>query len=72
MCVKTIVFGHPPNRKGTSMSQRDLAIILGVLSVVTGGFMLYCYKTEDPRQMSALICFVGTAILTWNAIRRLK
>jgi len=54
------------------MAQKDLAILMSILSLVTGGFWLWCMKNGDPREMSALLCFVGTAILTWNAFRRLK
>ena len=54
------------------MAQKDLAILLSVMSLVTGGFWLWCMKNGDPREMSAMLCFVGTAVLTWNAFRKLK
>ena len=67
---KNNIRGSP--RKGIDMAQKDLAILMSILSLVTGGFWLWCTKNGDPREMSALLCFVGTAVLTWNAFRRLK
>ena len=43
------------------MAQKDLAILLSIMSLVTGGFWLWCMKNGDTREMSAMLCFVGTA-----------
>jgi len=54
------------------MHPRDLAILMSILCLVTGGFWFWCMDKGDPREMSAMLCFVGTAVLTWNAFRKLK
>ena len=41
------------------MAQKDLAILLSIMSLVTGGFWLWCMKNGDTREMSAMLCFVG-------------
>jgi len=61
-----------PDRKGIDMHPRDLAILMSILCLVTGGFWFWCMDKGDPREMSAMLCFVGTAVLTWNAFRKLK
>ena len=70
--TNTIWLRSGRNRKGTYMHPRDLAIVMAILALVTGGFWLWCMKNGDPREMSAMLCFVGTAVLTWNAFRKLK